>query len=211
MEGVSGKPSLNKDERCRNSLLSLAKLNSMNSFLELPMDLPEPKNDGQADHLTGMEIPDIFLESTSDGVLPIRRTGRQIICFYPMTGIPGSALPGGWDSIPGARGCTPQLCSISDNYSFYEEEKIPIFGISTQYSKEQSEAKQRLKLRYELLSDVNRELQKTLSLPMFSIGTMSFYKRLTMVIDDDIINKVFYPIFPPDLHYQELLGWLKQN
>ena len=106
-----------------------------------------------------------------------------------MTGIPGSALPGGWDSIPGARGCTPQLCSISDNYSFYEEEKIPIFGISTQYSKEQSEAKQRLKLRYELLSDVNRELQKTLSLPMFSIGTMSFYKRLTMVIDDDIIKQ----------------------
>ena len=46
----------------------------MNSFLELPMDLPEPKNDGQADHLTGMElVPDIFLESTSDGVLPIRR------------------------------------------------------------------------------------------------------------------------------------------
>ena len=183
----------------------------MNSLLELPMDLPEPKNDGSADHLMGMEIPNISLESTSDGVLPIRRLGRQIFCFYPMTGIPGSPLPDGWDSIPGARGCTSQLCSIRDNYSFYEEQEIPIFGISTQCSKEQLEAKNRLKLRYELLSDVNLELQNTLSLPMFSIGTMSFYKRLTMVIDDDIINKVFYPIFPPDLHYQELLGWLKEN
>ena len=183
----------------------------MNSFLELPEDLPGPKNDGKAEHLIGMEIPDIVLDSTSGGVMPIRRMGRQIFCFYPMTGIPGSPLPGGWDSIPGARGCTPQLCSISENYSFYEEERIPIFGISTQRSKEQLEAKKRLKLRYELLSDVNRELQKTLSLPMFSIGTMSFYKRLTMVIDDDIINKVFYPVFPPDMHYRELLGWLKQD
>ena len=33
-----------------------------------------------------------------------------------MTGRPGIKLPDGWDSIPGARECTPQSCSFRDHY-----------------------------------------------------------------------------------------------
>lgn len=179
--------------------------------MKLPQNLPEPKDDGKAKHLVDMEIPNISLESTAGSILSIRCRGRQVFCFYPMTGVPGSLLPRGWDSIPGARGCTPQLCSIRESYSFYEKKSIRIFCISTQCISEQLEARSRLKLNYELLSDKNKKLEEKLSLPMFSVGTMFFYKRLTMVIDENIIKKVFYPVFPPDAHYVELISWLEEN
>ncbi|HEU5323601.1 MAG TPA: peroxiredoxin, partial [Methylomirabilota bacterium] len=34
-------------------------------------------------------------------------------------------------------------------------------------------------------------------------------KRLTLVVDDGAISKVFYPVFPPDTHADEVLAWLK--
>lgn len=37
---------------------------------------------------------------------------------------------------------------------------------------------------------------------------MKLMKRLTLVIDDGAISKVFYPFFPPDKNAEEVLGWL---
>ena len=38
---------------------------------------------------------------------------------------------------------------------------------------------------------------------------MIFIKRLTMIINNIKIEKVFYPIFPPDKHVYEVISWLK--
>jgi peroxiredoxin len=35
--------------------------------------------------------------------------------------------------------------------------------------------------------------------------------RLTLVIRDDVIEHAFYPIFPPDEHARQVLGWLREN
>jgi peroxiredoxin len=35
------------------------------------------------------------------------------------------------------------------------------------------------------------------------------YKRLTLVLDNGTIEHVFYPVFPPNLHAAEVLGWLQ--
>jgi peroxiredoxin len=45
-------------------------------------------------------------------------------------------------------------------------------------------------------------------LPTFSAGGRRFYKRLTLIADRGEIVKVFYPVFPPDLHPREVLRWL---
>jgi peroxiredoxin len=40
---------------------------------------------------------------------------------------------------------------------------------------------------------------------------MRLFTRLTMVIADGLIERVFYPVFPPDQHAGEVLRWLHEN
>ena len=82
----------------------------------LPADLPVPEDDGAADHLPGLALPAIELASTAGGRVRLDALGRgrprTVLYVYPMTGRPGADLPEGWDSIPGARGCTPEACAF---------------------------------------------------------------------------------------------------
>src|SRR3546814_14614184 len=81
----------------------------------LPTDLPRPADDGAADHLQGMSVPNLVLPCTDGRAVDLGAlTGTWVIYVYPMTGRPGVPLPDGWDHIPGARGCTPQSCSFRD-------------------------------------------------------------------------------------------------
>ena len=36
----------------------------------------------------------------------------------------------------------------------------------------------------------------------------TLYKRLTLVFERGAIAKVFYPVFPPDRHAEEVVAWL---
>jgi peroxiredoxin (alkyl hydroperoxide reductase subunit C) len=38
---------------------------------------------------------------------------------------------------------------------------------------------------------------------------MTLLKRLTLVLDDGVIAKVFYPVFPPDRSAAEVVAWLR--
>jgi len=37
------------------------------------------------------------------------------------------------------------------------------------------------------------------------------YKRITLIIKDNVIEKVFNPVFPPDQNATEVLSWLKHQ
>jgi peroxiredoxin len=66
----------------------------------------------------------------------------------------------------------------------------------------------RLHLPYPMLSDPDLSLARALDLPTFKGEGMTLYKRLTMIVDGDRIEHVFYPIFPPDTHAGEVLDWV---
>ena len=181
-------------------------------FSQLPKDSPVPIDDGAAAHLVGLELPDVSLASTNTTNINIRElTGRWVIYVYPMTGRPGVPLPDGWDVIPGARGCTPQACSFRDHYAELKALHTGVFGLSTQRSEYQLEARDRLHLPFELLSDSGLQLKDALRLPTFTVAGIELYKRLTLVTRDGHIEKVFYPVFPPDQNADEVLTWLRQN
>ena len=38
---------------------------------------------------------------------------------------------------------------------------------------------------------------------------MTLLKRMVFVIDDGVMTKVFYPVFPPDKSAEEVVGWLR--
>lgn len=179
---------------------------------ELPKDLPRPTDDGAAAHLRGMALPRVVLAATDGaGVDLSRLPGRVVIYVYPMTGRPGVPLPDGWDGIPGARGCTPQSCAFRDHYAELKSLHTAVFGLSTQDTDYQKEARDRLHLPFELLSDSERRLKQLLRLPTFAVAGMELYKRITLVADNGRIAKVFYPVFPPDQNANDVLAWLRQN
>lgn len=180
------------------------------TLTELPKDLPRPQDDGAASHLDGARLPALRLVSTDGrkvdlGTLP----GRVVIYVYPMTGRPDVPLPEGWDSIPGARGCTPQSCAFRDHYAELRALGVEVFGLSTQSTDYQREAQGRLHLPFQLLSDSGRELKRLLGLPTFMAAGMELYKRLTLIAIDGRIEKAFYPVFPPDRNADEVLAWLR--
>jgi peroxiredoxin len=181
--------------------------------LTTPNDLPVPQDDGACDHLKGMKFPAVSLSSTAGNeVDPSTLSGLTIIFFYPRSGAPGEVITDEWNSIPGARGCTPQACSFrdaSDEFSQYSVKQI--FGISTQDTPYQQELKERTHLPYQLLSDENLKLIKALKLPTMEWKGKTLIKRLAMAVEDGTIVHVWYPVFPSDKNAEEVLKWLKSR
>ncbi len=172
--------------------------------------IPSPADDGKADHLEGMALPDISLPATSGAWVNVGSlTGVSVIYVYPMTGRPDRDLPDGWDDIPGARGCTPQSCAFRDHFAELQGHGAQhVFGVSVQTKEYQQEAAERLHLPFPLLSDAKGALAETLDLPTFEVDDTRLLKRLTMIARDGVIEKVFYPVFPPDQDAQNVISWL---
>ena len=180
------------------------------NVMELPKDLPVPQDDGACDHLTGMKLPALALPSTRGRRVDLSTlTGTTVVYVYPRTGRPDQEVPAGWNAIPGARGCTPQSCAFRDHHQELQALGVAeLFGLSTQETAYQQEAAGRLHLPFELLSDEKLEFAQALRLPMFEVDGMKLVKRITLIVRDGTITKVFYPVFPPDRNAQEVLAWL---
>jgi peroxiredoxin (alkyl hydroperoxide reductase subunit C) len=176
--------------------------------------IPAPGDDGGAQHLQGLAIPDVPLAATDGASVSFARLpGRAVVFAYPRTGVPGEISPvPDWDMIPGARGCTPQACAFRDLHKdLAAAGAAHVYGLSTQDTAYQREAAERLHLTFPLLSDERLALATALRLPTMQVGGMTLLKRLSVVIDDGIIAKVFYPVFPPDRNAGDVLAWLQQN
>jgi peroxiredoxin len=179
---------------------------------DLPADLPVPKDDGAAAHLTGMAVPELTLPTTVNGSLGLAAAGDLLVAYvYPRTGKPGEPLPEGWNDIPGARGCTPQSCTYRDALAEFSALGADVVGISAQSPDEQREFAEREHIPFPLLSDPDLRLASSLRLPTFEAAGMTLYKRLTFVAEAGTIVKAFYPVFPPDRNAAEVLGWLRQG
>jgi peroxiredoxin len=179
----------------------------------LPANLPRPVDDGGARHLNGMAIPDLALPSTSNRLVNLSKVSapRLVIYCYPMTGRPDRKLPEGWDDIPGARGCTPETCGFRDHHKDLAKLHTEVFGVSTQETAYQQEMVKRLEVPFEVLSDEHFAFTKALRLPTFTAGGMTLIKRLTLIARNGRIEQVFYPVFPPDKHAEEVIAWLKAH
>jgi len=173
--------------------------------------LPAPEDDGAAAHLPGLRLPSVPLPATDGSMVDLAAlSGTVVVYAYPMTGRPDTPLPEGWDTIPGARGCTPQSCAFRDHFAELRALGVDrLFGLSAQTPSYQAEAAERLHLPFPLLSDAGFALTGALKLPTFEAGGMRLLKRLTMVLAGGRISEVFYPVFPPDQNAGLVVDWLR--
>jgi peroxiredoxin len=180
----------------------------------LPAGLPVPQDDGAARHLPGMRVPALALPTTRGRRLDVAALGgegRAVLYVYPRTGRPDEPPLPGWDQIPGARGCTPQSCAFRDHHQELRELGAEVFGLSAQTPADQREFAERVHLPYELLSDADLELARALRLPGFEVAGLRLLKRLTLILRRGAIERVFYPVFPPDRNAAEVARWLRGN
>lgn len=180
-----------------------------------PPDLPVPVDDGAAEHLVGVRVPPLAFASTQGGTVDLAaaaaHAGTLLLYVYPRTGSPGQPSPDGWDAIPGARGCTPQSCAFRDHHAELRAVGADVLGLSAQPADEQAEFAAREHIPFALLSDSTLRLAEALRLPTFEAAGMTLYKRITLVIEDSVIAKAFYPVFPPDRNAAEVLAWLRER
>jgi peroxiredoxin (alkyl hydroperoxide reductase subunit C) len=176
--------------------------------------IPAPEDDGAAAHLVGMTIPSLDLRATDDTTVDLSTLkGRTVVFGYPRTGEPGKiGLTDDWDMIPGARGCTPQTCAFRDLFAELKAAGAKhVFGLSTQSNAYQTEMASRLHLPFPVLSDEKLELTDALNLPTMDVADLTLIKRLALIVDDDRITHVFYPVFPPDRNAGDVLEWLRAH
>lgn len=204
----------------------------------LPAGLPAPVDDGAARHLPGSVVPSVRLRSTQGRWVDVGEAARAltVVFLYPATIRPGVPIPGEWSGIPGARGCTLESCGFRDEFGAFRALGATVYGVSGQGCEdpeaglaEQAEFAERVHLPYELLNDSRFELVRALHLPTFvaelrepvvtyegkahafPLQGRRLVARLTFVADRGRIERVFYPVFPPDRHAAEVRRYLARR
>ena len=178
----------------------------------LPPDLPVPEDDGRADHLPGLAIPPLVLQS-SQGPVNLAELGadRAVLYIYPRSGRPGVPLLEGWDEFPGARGCTPHSRGFRDHAAELGAFGAKLAGLSSQPLEDQIEFAERNHMPFPVISDPELALAHALDLPTIEIAELTLYARMALVIEQGLIAKAFYPVFPPDRNAADVLDWLRAN
>jgi peroxiredoxin len=181
-------------------------------FTSLPPNLPVPQDDGAADHLPGLPVPALVLESSHG---PVDLAGlcaeRGVVYVYPRTGTPGVPPVDGWDATPGARGCTPESCGFRDHALELAAHGARVAGLSGQPPAEQIEFAQRNRMPFPVIADPDMRLRDALGLPTFELHGVTYLRRLTLVVEHGRIVHVFHPVFPPDRHAAEVVAWLARR
>lgn len=191
----------------------------------LPPELPVPEDDGAALHLHGAEVARVSLPATDGREVDLRELASRpaVLFFYPRTGVPGQPPNLGfkgeeWDSIPGARGCTPQSCGFRDRHGEFAALGVRVLGVSTNTTEHQREFKSRNHVPFEFLSDSGLALTRAMRLPMFAFpvesgGPNTLIRRMAWYCEgaSPRIRKVWYPVFPPDKNAETVLAWVRQR
>jgi peroxiredoxin len=161
---------------------------------------------------SGMRLPAIALPTTDDTEINLAADpGRSLVIVYPWTGRPGLANPPDWDVIPGAHGSTPELEGFRDRHAAFVRLGVKLFGLSRQTSEYHRELVARLALPFPIVSDAEGRFASALRLPSFVTGGETYLRRLTLVVNDGRIERVFSPVHDPAHHASEVLRSLEAH
>jgi peroxiredoxin len=86
-----------------------------------------------------------------------------------------------------------------------------VYGLSIQSPRIQQEFVERMHVPFQILSDEQHELTDALHLPTFNFDGERLIKRMAFFMNGSRIEKVFYPIFPPDKNASEVVAWLRNS
>lgn len=158
--------------------------------------------------LVGSSLPPLAIYATDGNPVDLAH-GRSILFVYPLTGSPAVDLRDGLLEIPGARGGSSW---VRDHHGeLLQAGASRIYGLSAQAHSYQRELVYRLGLPYPLIPDPRLALADSLGLPTFTTGGTARYRRLTLVVADNVVEHVFHPITQPATHAMQVMRWLARR
>src|SRR5262249_9096002 len=99
-------------------------------------------------------------------------------------------------------------CAFRDHEAELRALGADVVGMSAQTLQEQREFADREHIPYPLIGDPELRIAHALDLPTFEAGGLTLYKRITLIAQDGVISKVFYPVFPPDRNAGDVVAYL---
>ncbi len=146
----------------------------------------------------GDKAPDFSLKSDSgESVKLSNYKGKKVVLyFYPKDDTPG---------------CTAEACSFRDGFSEIQKKGAIVFGVSTDSVESHVKFKNKYRLNFPLLSDVDKKVVSAYDVwkekNMYGRKYMGI-ERTTFVIDENGRIKKVFPKVKVDGHYDEVLSEL---
>lgn len=144
----------------------------------------------------GTKAPDFSLPST-DGTqfkLSDHHNEPLLIYFYPLDFTPG---------------CAKEACSFRDNFEFFKNADIKVYGISTDSIEKHLKFKEKHKLPFDLLSDQSKKVSKLYDAVIPFVGIS---KRVTYLLDaNHTIVGVYDNLFGYEKHIEEMIKQVNKN
>jgi DNA-binding transcriptional MerR regulator len=173
-----------------------------------------PTAGGDPHDLVGRALPRLSFYATDGRPVDLGALGpgRTVVFVYPLTGRPGVDLPNSLLEVHGALGGDEQPAWFRDYHAEIRTAGAArVYGLSAQSTGYQRELVHRLRLPYPLIPDPRLALAGALGLPTFTAGDMTLYRRLTLIVADDVIEHIFHPILYPASHALDVLRWLTKK
>lgn len=136
----------------------------------------------------GESLPEFEIQNHEGQKVKSSDVKDAIIYFYPKAGTPG---------------CTKEACNFRDNIKQLEKAGITVCGVSTDSVEAQKKFHESQNLNFDLLADKDKELTEGFGVKS-KLGTA---KRVTFVVKDGKVEKVFDNVSPSD-HIEEVLEYI---
>jgi peroxiredoxin Q/BCP len=143
----------------------------------------------------GTPAPDLELRTDDGRSLHLSELhGKPVVLyFYPKDDTPG---------------CTAEACAIRDAWGEFRSHGAEVFGVSTQDADSHREFRDKYQLPFPLLIDEGQKLANAFGVEAYDRDGETYYKRSTVVIDEDgKVAKVMEKV-DPTTHADEVLAAL---
>ena len=137
----------------------------------------------------GDSLPEFEVKNQEGRIQDSSDIGDAVIYFYPKAGTPG---------------CTKEACNFRDSIKQLENSGLKVFGVSTDSVKAQKKFHEDQDLNFDLLADEDKMLTESFGVK----SKLGVSKRITFVIEDGKIAKVFDEVNPSD-HIEEVLEYVR--
>jgi peroxiredoxin len=184
-------------------LLTVSGETSGNATLVTSMSAAEMRR--VADRLVGVLVPSVILCANGEYSLNV----RQLACEYPLViylhpGSDDSSESGGDTALMDAA----QHRVFRAHQAELEARGYRTIGVSTQRAQAQIRTMIEERLTHRLLSDPPLQLAEQLQLPTFTDEGVRRYCRLTQIVHEERIVKVFFPVTSPARSADQVTAWM---
>ena len=179
-------------------------------------ELPFPRDDGQAALLEGAHMPHVLLACTRGQPVDLAALpGVAVILCYSSSraaeGVAHSQLTcRPYDRASGAGGAVAHLQAFDDAHAALRSAGAAhVYGVAAEPPEWQTDIVTSMRLAFPLLSDSRLQLGQQAQLPVVQNAGHAQLKEAVLVVCRGLIEKVFYPLVPPEQSAARVLQWLQ--